>query len=74
MRPARKVNPNSNSVAEDTHVQGWGAHVEQGAEQRVGRDNAVVEEDEFWDYDKQVDLEGGSKLFDICHLNCSTTT
>lgn len=40
-------------------VEGY-LHVEQGAQQRVEREN-ILEEDEFWDYDKQVDIEGGLK-------------
>ena len=49
VRPARKIHPNASSTS---HV-----IVNEAAEGAVV-EQCDVREDEFWDYDKQIDLEG----------------
>ena len=53
MRPARKVNPNAGSSSTTGEV-----YVNEVANQGPVDQLPGVVEDEFWDYDKQVDLEG----------------
>ena len=53
MRPARKVNPNAGSSSTTGEV-----YVNEAANQGPVDQLPGVVEDEFWDYDKQVDLEG----------------
>ena len=71
VRPARKVNPNSLNAgnADYTGYTGYTGYDTREVIVNEAADFAPVQqlpaalEDEFWDYDKQVDLEGRCRVF-----------